>query len=70
MFGLSKLGIKGKLAALVGVFLSGTVLFSAVAFRTLDSVVIGSDLDKSLDVAQTIRSDFAPPYGSLLPAKD
>jgi len=67
VFGFSNLGIKGRLVALVGVFVGGTVLFSGVAFRTLDSVVIGSDLDKELDHAQSIRTDFAPPYGSLLP---
>jgi len=67
VFGFKDLGIKGRLAALVGIFALGTVIFSATAFSTLNSVMVGSDLDKTLDVAQNAKADFVPPRASLLP---
>jgi len=68
VFGFRNLGIKARLAALVGVFVGGTALFGAFAFTTLNSVVVGSDLDKTLDINKDVKEDFYPPSAALLPA--
>jgi len=68
MLRFKDMGVKGKLLSLVGVFVTGMLIFGAVAFTTLDTVEIGGNLSNTLETGGPILGDFSPATGSLQPA--
>ncbi|HTY56695.1 MAG TPA: methyl-accepting chemotaxis protein [Candidatus Binataceae bacterium] len=68
MFGFNDMSVRNKLFTLVGVFVLGTVIIGAMAFITLRTVDIDSDLSRSIDLRYQVMTDYPPPRGSLLVA--
>ena len=69
MIGFKDMGVKGKLMVIVGVFAVGMLIFGALAFTTLNSVEIGSNLFGAVEDAQGLVADLAPPSLTLMPAE-